>query len=277
MPASSKRPSSPSVELEVVSREPAQARPERPPLLFVHGLAGAAWIWEEAWLGHASEAGWSAHAVSLRAHGGSSGREHRWRITLDSYVQDVEEAASRLPEPPVLVAHSLGSVVVSRVLTRQAVPAVVMLVPISVTHGLGTLVHNAPRIPLQLARMVAGQPLRLTTDDILNVLAAHDSVQAQRYIARLDAEPPLPQYQLAFHRPPGPPVGAPAVLVYGAEHDTLVPHGEAERTAAYYGTAARRLPGTGHYVMLDAARDAVLDTVLADLNAALGLRADKQD
>jgi pimeloyl-ACP methyl ester carboxylesterase len=136
---------------------------------------------------------------------------------------------------------------------------------------MGTLVHNVPRIPLQLARMVAGQPLRLTSHDMLNVLAAHDSVQAQRYIARLDAEPPLPQYQLAFHRPPGPPAGAPPVLVYGAEHDHLVPQGDADRTAAYYGTTARMLPGTGHYVMLDAAREHVLDTVLADLSLVLDL------
>lgn len=32
------------VEIEVVSREPPQPPPNRPPLLFVHGLAGAAWI-----------------------------------------------------------------------------------------------------------------------------------------------------------------------------------------------------------------------------------------
>jgi hypothetical protein len=36
--------------VEVVSREPAEPQPARPPLVFVHGLAGAAWIWEEAWL-----------------------------------------------------------------------------------------------------------------------------------------------------------------------------------------------------------------------------------
>lgn len=266
--------SSAQVELEVVSREPARVHPERPPLLFVHGLAGAEWIWEEAWLDRAAEAGWSAHALSLRAHGRSGGGEHRWRITLDDYVRDVEEVASQLPEPPVLVAHSLGSVVVGRVITRRPVPAVVTLVPIGVTHGVGTLVHNVARIPVKMARMAAGQPLHLTSDDILNVLAARDPEQAQHYISQLDDEPPLVQYQLAFHRPPGPPVGAPPVLVYGAEHDNLVPHGDADRTAAYYGTTVRMLPGTGHYVMLDAARDAVLDTVLADLSVALDLDVD---
>jgi len=261
------------VELEVVSREPAVARSGRPPLLFVHGLAGAAWIWEEAWLGRAADAGWSAHAVSLRGHGGSAGREHRWRISLADYVRDVQQVASRLPEPPVLVAHSLGAVAVGRIIARQPVPAAVMLAPVAVTHGLGTLAHNVPRIPGQVLRMVTGQPLRLASDDILNVLAARDPAQAQRYIARLDDEPPLPQYQLALHIPPGPPVGEPPVLVYGAEHDNLVPDGDAARTAAYYGTTVRELPGTGHYVMLDAARDEVLDTVLAHLAGALDLDA----
>ena len=240
----------------------------------MHGLAGAAWIWEEAWLGRAAGAGWSAHAVSLRGHGRSAGREHPWRISLADYVRDVQQVAADLPEPPVLVAHSLGAVVVGRYVARQQAAAVVMLVPVAVTHGLGTLVHNVPRIPGQLLRMVAGQPLRLTSDDILNVLAARDPGQAQRYVARLDDEPPVPQYQLAFHTPPGPPMGDPPVLVYGAEHDRLVPHGDAERTAAYYGTEVRVLPGTGHYVMLDAGRDQVLDTVLADLVATLDLDAD---
>lgn len=253
----------------MVSREPPEPQPGRPPLLFVHGLAGAAWIWEEAWLDRAAATGWSAHAVSLRGHGGSAGREHRWRISLGDYAQDVQQVASGLPEPPVLIAHSLGAVVVGRAIARQPVPAAAMPVPVAVTHGLGTLVHNVPRIPGQLARMVAGQPLRLTTDDILTVLAARDPQQAQVYIDRLDDEPPLPQYQLAFHAPPGRPVGDPPVLVYGAEHDQLVPRGDAERTATYYDTTLRMLPRTGHYVMLDAARDQVLDTVLADLATAL--------
>lgn len=277
MPDRLKRPPPPPVDVEVVSREPADAVPGRPPLLFVHGLGGAAWIWEEAWLGRAADAGWSAHAVSLRGHGASAGREHRWRISLADYVRDVRQVASALPEPPVLVAHSLGAVVVGQVIARQPVPAVVMLVPVAVTHGFGTLAHNLPRIPGQMLRMVAGQPLRLSADDILNVLAARDPAQAHRYIARLDDEPPVPQYQLAFHVPPGPPRGDPPVLVYGAEHDRLVPTRDAERTAAYYGTTVRELPGTGHYVMLDDARDTALDTVLADLDAVLDLDAHHRD
>lgn len=275
MPSGRKDPSSPSVALEVVSRGPVDDHLGRPPLLFVHGLAGAAWIWQEAWLDRAAEAGWPVQAVSLRGHGGSAGRGRRWKITIDDYARDVEQVASRLPEPPVLVAHSLGAVVVGRVIARRPVRAVVMLVPVGVTHGLGTLVHNVRRIPVQVVRMVAARPLRLTADDILNVLATHDPVRAQRYIARLEDEPPLPQYQLVFHLPPGPPVGHPPVLVYGAELDKLVPYGDADRTAAYYGTKVRMLSGTGHYVMLDAARDTVLDTVLADLTDALNVDTDQ--
>ena len=76
--------------------------------------------------------------------------------------------------------------------------------------------------------------------------------------------------QLAFHGPPGPPLGDPPVLVVGAERDTLVPAGDVERTAAYYGTTVRWLPGIGHDVMLDDGRDAALDAVLAAVSDALG-------
>ena len=59
------------------------------------------------------------------------------------------------------------------------------------------------------------------------------------------------------------------VLVFGAERDTLVPTGDVERTAAYYGTTVRWLPGIGHDVMLDAGHERALDAVLSDVTDAL--------
>lgn len=255
----------PPVDREVLHREPDEPVPGRPPLLFVHGLAHAAWCWEP-WLEQAAAAGWSAHALSLRAHGASGGRERRLRITLREYVHDVVQVAVRLPRPPVLVAHSLGCVVASRVLARYPVAAAVLLTPVGVTHGLGTLVHNTRRNPHHVARMVAGRPVRLTAGDLFHGL--EESLHAA-HLERLDHEPPLVQYQLAFHGPPGPPLGDPPVLVLGAERDTLVPAGDVERTAAYYGTTVRWLPGIGHDVMLDAGREAALDTVLDAVSDAL--------
>jgi pimeloyl-ACP methyl ester carboxylesterase len=255
----------PPVQREVLNREPTEPVPGRPPLLFVHGLAHAAWCWEP-WLEQAAADGWSAHALSLRAHGGSGGRERRVRVSLREYVHDVLQEAVRLPRPPVLVAHSLGCVVASKVIARYPVAAAVLLTPIGVTHGLGTLVHNAGRNPRHVARMVAGQPVRLTSDDLFHDL---DADSCAEHVGRLDDEPPIVQYQLAFHGPPGRPVGNPPVLVVGADRDTLVPRVDVERTAAYYGTSVRWLPDIGHDVMLDRGQEDAWAQVLADLTEAL--------
>ena len=63
------------------------------------------------------------------------------------------------------------------------------------------------------------------------------------------------------------------MLVYGAEHDALVPRSGVERTARFYGVAARWLPDVGHDVMLDEGNEQALDTVLSDLSAVLGVRS----
>lgn len=258
----------PPVEREVLHAEPEGGSDDRPPLLFVHGLGHGAWCWAESWLPRAAQAGWSGHALSVRAHGQSGGADRRLRIRLSEYEHDVLQVASGLPRPPVVVAHSLGTVVAARVAARYPFAAVVLLTPPGVTHGVGTLLHNLRRKPLHVVRMTAGLPVHLDEDDLF---AGLDEATAANYVSRLDEEPPIVQYQLAFHTPPGQPVNGAPVLVYGAEQDTLVPAGDVERTATYYGVPIRWLPGVGHDVMLDAGNEQVLDTVLADITEALDL------
>jgi pimeloyl-ACP methyl ester carboxylesterase len=255
----------PAVTREVRHAEPEQPS-ERPPLLFVHGLAHGAWCWDEGWLTGAAERGWSAHAVSLRAHGASGGRERRRRTRLSEYEHDLLQEAARLPRPPVVVAHSLGCVVAARVAARYPFAAVVLLAPVDVTQGLDLLAHTARRAPLHVARMTAGLPVQLTDADLFHGL---DDASARAHLARLDPEPPLVQLQILLRRPPGTPVGRPPVLVYGAEHDTLVPARGVERTARFYGVPARWLPDIGHDVMLDEGSKRALETVLSDLESAL--------
>lgn len=250
---------------ELRHAEPATPT-DRPPLLFVHGLAHAAWCWDESWLGRAAERGWSAHALSQPAHGASAADKPRRLVRLSDYERTVLDEASRLPRPPVVVAHSLGCVVASRVAPDFPFAGIVLLTPVGVTQGVDLLAHTARRAPGHVARMTAGLPVRLSSADLFHGL---DEATAQRYLSRLDPEPPLAQLQLLVRRPPSAPRGHPPVLVYGAEQDTLVPRSGVERTARFYGVPARWLADIGHDVMLDAGNEQVLDQVLDDLAAAL--------
>src|SRR5215207_437635 len=80
------------VELEIIARRPERGR-RGPRLLFVHGICVGAWIWDEHFLPFFAEAGFEAHAVSLRGHGGSGGRDRLSSWRLADYTDDLREAA----------------------------------------------------------------------------------------------------------------------------------------------------------------------------------------
>jgi pimeloyl-ACP methyl ester carboxylesterase len=77
------------------------------------------------------------------------------------------------------------------------------------------------------------------------------------------------QYQLLLHRPAGPPLGSPPVLVLATPNDRLVPITGVRRTAARYGADVVEFPGTGHDLMLDARWREPLDAMLAWLPKAV--------
>jgi pimeloyl-ACP methyl ester carboxylesterase len=234
---------------EVIARLPDGGIPtDRPPLLFVHGLGHGAWCWDEHWLPEAARQGWAAHAVSLRGHGGSGGHEalHRW--TLRDYVHDVLQAIIELPAPPILVGHSMGALVVQRVLERYPARGSALLTPSGApAHGMGTALRLGRRRPVQLVRGLLGQPLELEPDDLFSDRL--DPVTARAHTDRTTPESRLAQYQtLLPHRPPAPR-GPTLVLAAGA--DALVPLRAVVRVARHHGTRAHVFPGMGHDLMLD--------------------------
>ncbi len=230
--------------LEVISRTPD--RPTvRPPLLFVHGLGHGAWCWEH-WADAAVEAGYPAHAVSLRGHAGSAGRLRT--STIGDYVSDVLRTAATLPEPPVLVGHSMGGLVVQLALARRPFRAGVLVAPVPAHPALGSLLSVARQHPTDALRIVALMSLPLRPSYLFSGL---DEAAARRHCDRTGPESPLAQYQLLLHRPPGRPAGGTPVLVLGTPEDRLVPIGDVRRTARRYGAPLEEFPGMGHDLMLD--------------------------
>jgi pimeloyl-ACP methyl ester carboxylesterase len=245
----------------MIERQPADDD-GRPPLLFVHGLGHGAWCWEQ-WQDAAADAGHPTYAVSLRGHGGSSGRLRTSR--LGQYVDDVIEVATALPEPPVLVGHSMGGLVVQQVLARYAVRAAVLVAPVPAHPAVASLAAIARRHPLDALRIVVGGSLPLRADYLFHEL---DDAEAQSYSDRCGGESPLVQYQLLMHRPAGPALGSPPVLVLATPDDRLVPVKGVRRTAARYGADVVEFPGMGHDLMLDARWREPLDAMLGWLPKA---------
>lgn len=231
-------------KLEVISRTPQQPT-GKPPLLFVHGLGHAAWCWEN-WMDAAVSAGYPAHAVSLRGHGGSEGSLRT--STMGDYVTDVVRTAATLPEPPVVIGHSMGGFVTQMVMARHPVRAGVLVSPVPAHPALGSLLSVARQHPTDALRIVAFKSLPLRPSYLFERL---DPVTAGGYSARMGPESPLAQYQLLLHRPQRMPVNGAPVLVLATPEDRLVPIGDVRRTARRYGAQLEEFPGMGHDLMLD--------------------------
>ena len=246
-------PTSP-VHLEVLAHEVPDT--DRPPLLFLHGLGHAAWCYAEHWQAAAAARGYSSYAMSYRGHGGSGGQNELRRATLRDYVHDVLQVITTLPQPPVIVAHSLGTLVAQRLLQRYPARAGVLMTPIPAAGIPGTVMQGMRRKPVAFTKAVLGATLRFSAEDLFADLPPE---VAAGYVSRIGRESPWAQY--AMLRPERlRPLLCP-VLVVGAEEDRLVAAADVERCARAVGTEAVWVPA-GHDVMLDGAWQAALDRVL---------------
>lgn len=247
-------PPKPLNEREIVTRLPDEPA-FRPPLLFVHGALHGAWCWDENWMPEAASRGWPTYAVSLRGHGASGGRSQINRWKLRDYVHDVMQAVTALPEPPVLVGHSMGATVVQRVLQRYDPRAAVLLAP---TAGPGLILRMLRSHPTDVLRTALGRSLPARRDYLLSDRLDDD--EARSYLERMEPESALAQWEMLL---PVSPVDTDVpVLVLGAEQDRLAAPHEVSRLARGYDTQARIFRGMGHSMMLDAGWRAPLEVML---------------
>ena len=129
--------------LEVLDRAPRSAS-DKPPILFVHGAWHGAWCWDEHFLDYFAEKGYRSVALSLRGHGNSTAPKSMRFCSIADFVDDIDTVAKSLPEPPVVIGHSLGGFVVQKYLESHEAPAAVVL-------NCNVVVVAAPLTPTTLA------------------------------------------------------------------------------------------------------------------------------
>lgn len=248
------------MRLEVLSHPPSAA-PPRTPLLFVHGAYVGAWCWEEHFLPWFAARGFPAHAVSLRGHGASSGREELHRYGLADYAEDVARAVALLDAPPVLIGHSMGGFVVQKYLERHTAPAAVLMCavpPQGLASSAVSMFFGKPRLLIDLNRLMSGQ--RVALDSLREALFAQPVAtdELRRYLRLAQPESHRAIWDMALFNLPRAhdvlahlPRGRDDLLIVGAEHDLIIPPSLVEMTARTYGTAATIHAGMGHGLMLE--------------------------
>ena len=89
-------------------------------IVLVHGICHGAWCWEN-FINFFADQGYQCYAVSLRGHGGSSGKEDINTFTLSDYVDDVKTVVDMCGDSkPILVGHSMGGAVVQQYIGKYA-------------------------------------------------------------------------------------------------------------------------------------------------------------
>ena len=256
----------PEFNLEVRSRLPARAN-SKPPLLFIHGGYCDAWCWEPHFLPWFAARGYPAHALSLRGHGTSGGRDSLFVASLDDYASDVERVRATLPAPSVLIGHSMGAAVVERLLGKPAVRAAALLAPVP-PAGLGPVASRLlawqPEYLVNLQRLdaphLAGDVLAALrpmyfSDDVSPAILAqavtHLCVESPRAILDLT---------LALDRVRRPLANRPFVL--GAAGDRIATPADVAATALFYDTTATIVPGLAHMMMLERGWERVAQALL---------------
>ena len=254
------------MKLEIISKYPSGSI-HSTPLLFVHGAGHAAWCWDAHFLDYFVQHGFAVHAISLRNHGKSEGRgKLRWTRIAD-YVEDVANTAKQLPNPPVLIGHSMGGFIIQKYLEDHSAPAGVLLASAPPAGTLPSTLRIARRHPMAFAKanlMLSWLPLLLTprlvrealfSEDLADeqVLSYSKQLQDESFLALLD--------MIAFNLPKSEKVKTP-LLVLGGAQDKLFSPSEIEATALAYNVPHEILPDMAHDMMLDTRWQTVAERIL---------------
>lgn len=242
--------------LELVSHVPA-APTKAAQLLFVHGAFVAAWCWDEHFLPYFASQGYAAHAVSLRGHGGSAGRDTLVATSIDDYENDVQRVARHIGAPLAVVGHSMGGMVVQRCLHKLNAAAAVLMASVPPEGLLGSSMLLAARDPQLFSEINLIQHAQpgLTALQAVRRAIFSDHIPDEeigKHLARMQRESERAVFDLSWPQQffIGRAKGVP-VLVLGGAQDAFFPPAMIESTARVYGVKAEIFPDMAHAMMLE--------------------------
>jgi pimeloyl-ACP methyl ester carboxylesterase len=254
----SAQPSKPSAAKEIEHLQGNHHHTPKKPLLFVHGAFAGAWCWQEHFLPYFAEHGYAAYAVSVRGHGASEGRQQIHHARLSDYVQDVASVAASLPEPPVLVGHSLGGLVVQQYCERHPSAAAVLMASCPPTGLMGTGLYWLAQTPVWNLQTLAWMQHSASTITDIRPALAHtwlfsptmERAKVEYYAKKIGQESMQAFIDAMFFLPNPRKIHTP-MLVLGAEQDAIFPWYEVERTARAYNAPCKIFPNMAHAMMLE--------------------------
>lgn len=237
-----------------ITRGPAPRGHAHPhPMLFVHGAWHGAWSWER-FLPWFAARGWETYAIDLRHHGQAGGRGTLRRTRIHHFAEDLAGAVDSLDRPPLLVAHSMGTLVAQRFLETRHLPGAVLLAPVplgGVTRATLRVARRHPWRFLQTNLTLDLKPLVAHRDEAAKLLLPADTDHAEidQVWRRLQGESYLAYLDMLFFVRARPPLVSTPVAVVSGSADRLFSQKEHRRLAQAYGVAPTVVEGGTHDLM----------------------------
>ena len=148
---------------DIAVREARPTVPARPPILFIHGILGGPWYFEQ-YQRFFADRGYPSFALSLRGRPGSRPVADIGRVALEDFVADALEVA-RSMKRPIIVGHSMGGLLAQR-LAEEGVSDTVVLLSSAPPRGISLA---TPRLVLKqlkhLPTLLRLSPLRSSRGD----------------------------------------------------------------------------------------------------------------
>lgn len=255
------------MKLEILSKYPVNN--QNPiPLLFIHGTLHTASCWDVHFLDYFAQHGYAAHALNLRGHGNSEGREKlRWTRIAD-FVEDVSDVVQQLPSPPILIGHSMGGFIIQKYLEDHDAPGAVLLSSPSPAGLLPTAIRTARRQPWVFAKVnltLSLQPFIATPQMVGEAFFSKDLPEEQlvQYWKQTQDDSFMAFLDMVALDLPKPEKVKTPLLVLGAARDNMIAPREIEATARAYNTQAQIIPNAAHNSMLDPHWESVAERILA--------------
>lgn len=224
-----------------------------PPLLFIHGAANGAWVWD-AWRRRLSDLGRTPIVLDLRGHGRSLPVDFT-TVTMDDYVADVEsvtvQVAARLGSHPVLAGWSMGGLIAMMYAARHPeTPGLVLFAPSPPFEVAGRADPDAVRATPTTA--FGPELYGIYPDNYQRsrpALRDLNEAEARRVLEQsrgaLESGFARRQRQRGISVPAGN-ITCPSLLIYG-EKDTAIAPALSAAVASYLGAETIVLPDVGHW------------------------------
>jgi pimeloyl-ACP methyl ester carboxylesterase len=258
------------MDLEIITKRP-HPMTHSTPLLLIHGAWHGAWCWEN-FLPYFAGHGFEVHALSLRGHGRSEGREAiRW-FSISEYADDVSQLVRSLSSPPVLIGHSMGGYITQKYLETHNLPAGVLLASIPVSGIFKMTLRFMKRRPWSTIKtLFLMNPWYLVNSPALAKEAFFSDDFPDEEMTRLFPNIQPESFRVSVETTglnlPRPKKVKTPLLVLAAEKDRVFSLAEQRATAKAYNTEAHIFPDMAHNMMLEKSWQKVADKIIQWLTA----------